>query len=1693
MELADDMATKVNTKFVIVMAAVAAAGLIGLAVVGNMVLNKPPQAHIDAANVLIEKGKATRATRREITPGMDQAQLDALKLANQDIELAANKDLEAAVKELGKAVSKDQNNLSYLNQWVAAMELTRPPTRQLYFERYDTQYVRGLQRIADTQPPAAATPAEASALIDTRIAAYRRLLEPGLYSARLSPGQGAWNGLISAVDIALKRFAERDEKKEYYPKYSILARYRGIARVGLLKVNFEVNDTDRELARKDLEAALAADPGDTAAMTAMLEWTAFAAQRARAQAGRDVEAQKMVDDVRARATAFIDANKPAAAVEHAMNLLDFQEQLRQVERREAAENDREARKMLVAEFKGRADQTLASFEATKVDRIDPLVLAEAVNFALNIEVPDALTRGLRVMEDTAKARSDDPFLLFQMGKLAAQAKEFDKAVEIFGTVRSMKDRTLSFQGKILFILRDMSLVSQARAVLSKLEFAKVDEDMTGVLDKAKAYADEIDRLGKGDAEMAKSHKLIMGRIMLQEANSIRRELAGWREKAVQAKAAGQDEPPAPAGTDLQARERLDEARKLLSTYSDQVNRQDPEALGLLMAVHAELQNYGAMIAQIEQLQVLGRDNFGTDKALASAHVKLGDLPRAAQALRRAAFRAPSDQLKKETEAELGDIEQALAPTSADAKALDAIRKLITAPIPDEEKIVKAIDALAAGKVPESVNSRIQIGSLLARFSTAEALRQYISKMQNALGLSDQEQSMVRLKAMLEPARSVEEVIRSIDEQTGLTAAERLVAKYTVYDRASRLAETPALSEERRKLAEEQFAALEKLDDKHPLVVSVRFEKAISEGKFDQAAVFATAAGAQNLDRAKGKLFDAQLSMARSQKAAADGKADEAKRFLADAEKQAAEAADSDKDSAFPWRVLGMIRQQSGNLAEAIVAVNRAYAIRPNDVMNVRLLAQLYQSNRQYAEALRVLRESRSRFAGDPEFINYVLAMETAYGGPEGARTALEQRARMFKANPAMGSNTGPYFEALLRSADVAGMQDVVDRLAKEPNVNPRQVGIFRFLYLCARSKLAQTAEETKTHLDAALAEFEKTISGVPEDARNGSDHLVIAQEAFSFGFPEAALAVAESGLKYQRAGETSLDRMIGDVYFGLGVFDKAAAAYQRALDAATKDDNSLLAFRLADSLLRLRKGAEADAILAKITPGASTRLNLLLLRSQAQQQIGKLKESLTLATEAVTLDPKSPLPLIRRAEVLLSEADPAALETSRAGVLADLAKVLDLGKGDQFRATRLAARKLLATVYFTDPKDPVGGQRAAIKVMRDALTEDPDNDRLRMDMVQDFLKISQPNDALEVLLEGIDRPGDDRQWLAVAGDIYIGMDRWTQAAEMFKRLWDLEKKPVIAERYVTALLTKSPAETAVARAVLADKAANTDASFGLILLRARASVIDGREAEAARDARAAWSQVDINSLPAVNAYFAQLLRQVFRKQGDDKPRLGDAIRFIESLRPAGGFNDTVEFALANIRLGDEKSRTEAMQTLVKLGTSAKEPVVRYQALRVHAGEMMNSGKYAEALADYREAEKLSPESFENLNDLAFTLSRYFGKHEEALPLAEKASQAAPTNVFVQGTLGTVYLGLSRYKEAGVALDRALRVAANPVQRAGPLVRLIQLAQATGDNAAARNYLTVLDEQIKAQPVPGQIEKYYKEELEAFAKNLRNPS
>jgi len=1552
------MATRVNTKFVLVIGGIATAVLIGLAVVATRVLNKSAETHLAEGQKLLDSAGALR------TAGKAEE---------------ASRETEKAVATFGKAVSKDPNNAGYLKAWIGAMELTQPTTRQLYIERYNQQYLRALQRLADT--------------LRTDIPAHKRLLDPILYEARVSPNNGAWNGLITAADTAIKRFDDKDAARDP------LRRYRGIARVGLLKGRFDMNDADREAARADLEAALAANPKDELSTAALIEWIGFAAARIRATTGQQEQADKLIEEGRKRASDFIAASPPAGPVLHVLNTLDFQEGVRQLERQRSSDaaTPRAPLEELVSAFNPRALRTLEAFSKTDASILDPISLAESARFAVLVGVPNALDIALAEMERAAQARNTDPLLLFNMGRLAVEARDAKRSIELMQKVADLPDRPLSFEGKVLFGLRDAALSSQARAALLGLDISKTVEEQKEWVAQAEGFRKKIEARAGGDAELRKSLLFIDGRLELVKNN-------------------------------------LATARKLLADYSDQTNRTDPDALRLLTSVLVTLRDDGAARQQLERLRELGFDNSRTDELLADLEGRIGNRSAMIQALQRAATRESDPARRTALQQRADDLQNLDDPKQPAFKELRAIRDMLEKADPDIDQARQRTITLGRN-IPDSPLARFQIGALLLQFGPTEVFGEYLKRLSEKAG--ERDNIVLRLTAMAAAPSTVDEAVKAIDENPGLDNQQKAVQKLVLF-----------MQNGDRTRADAALDELEKINVDHPLVISNRFERAVADKKLDVARQLVDRAVAKNVDNTGGLIFKAQLAVA-------EGKIEDAVRF-------AEEATKVDKLSAGAWRVLGTLQAQLGRTPEAIVAFNQALQIRPDEVSTVVQLCDAYVKTGQTADALRIARAAKSRMEGNQAFQNYLLKLESEYGD---AREATKRREVSFNQNPLNGQNTAEYLLGLLKSRDFERMDAAVVKLEKLEPVKDQALQ-YRALYHAAMENLPK-----------AIEAFDQAIAAVPEDKRAGAEHFNFAQVALNAGLPEVAIAISEKGRKYQAAGATDLDRLLGDTYFKIGDFANASTTYRRALETGKSDPNNAIALRLADTLLRSGKNDDAAAVLSTIsTTDDATKINVLLLRSQAEQRAGKFDAALVSINEVLKLDSRSVLGLIRRAEILTGNPATAANENSRKDVIADLEAALRLMPGNT------AARRLLASVIYQQ-----GGSESlakAIGIMREGIRLDPDDGELRAAVVQDLIVLVRFDEAIAILDEAIARPGDKRQWYGMSGDIHARLGRSAQAAEAFGKLWESEKNPVVAERYAAALLAKTPPDTATARQVLSEKTINIDKVPTLLLVRARAAMLEGREADWTRDARTAWAATDTSDFGGVSAYFAQLLRQVFRRPGDARPRMADADRFIETLRPAGGWPETADLAIAIMRLsGDEPSKTRALASLKNIAENGKDNVLRYQARRMEAGELIGAKKYSEAIERYQQAEALNPGAFENLNDMAFVLGKHLGKYAEALPMAEKAAELAPANVYVLGTLGTIYLGLQKFDQAEKALIAARQLGGDSVQRASPLIRLTEVRLAKGDTKGAADYYRDLNLLIENEREPKTIRTVFAEDLE----------
>jgi len=89
-----------------------------------------------------------------------------------------------------------------------------------------------------------------------------------------------------------------------------------------------------------------------------------------------------------------------------------------------------------------------------------------------------------------------------------------------------------------------------------------------------------------------------------------------------------------------------------------------------------------------------------------------------------------------------------------------------------------------------------------------------------------------------------------------------------------------------------------------------------------------------------------------------------------------------------------------------------------------------------------------------------------------------------------------------------------------------------------------------------------------------------------------------------------------------------------------------------------------------------------------------------------------------------------------------------------------------------------------------------------------------------------------------------------------------------------------------------------------------------------------------------------------------------------------------------------------------------------------------SGQVDQAVESYRRVLALNDKDVVSLNNLAWILAELRKKPDEALPLATKAEQLAPTSAEVLDTLGWIQYRRNAYAEAEKSLARAVEKAPN---------------------------------------------------------------
>jgi len=421
------MASKVNTKFVIILSASVIVIAGAVAAIGYNTISKSAADHLKVAAEAENKG-----------------------------------DLEAAASAYAKAVNKARGNPDYISKWLAALGKLTPTPSTAYRERFRNEYLLALRALANNLPSDAGV--------------QNRQLELILTELRLvPPAASGWEGLYTTAETAINNFPAGEKSVD------LVKRYRGIARVTLMQLVADQPDDKIAEAKADLLAALASNPDDAEAASFLAEWHRQASDRARRK-GEEQDAEKVLAEGRKVLEDFVAQRPVWSPVGLALARFDFSEDVRK------ADLNARSGDIIVAQHP-RILKVIDQFLKEPADKVDRQTAISLAEFTVGMGVPKREELAVRVLEHRLEGAPQDVVTLFKVGEIELATGQFEKAIERLGQLVTMKDLPLSQDGMMLFGLREEAVARQTEAALAVWQTAPAEPaaDKAKWLDQARAF------------------------------------------------------------------------------------------------------------------------------------------------------------------------------------------------------------------------------------------------------------------------------------------------------------------------------------------------------------------------------------------------------------------------------------------------------------------------------------------------------------------------------------------------------------------------------------------------------------------------------------------------------------------------------------------------------------------------------------------------------------------------------------------------------------------------------------------------------------------------------------------------------------------------------------------------------------------------------------------------------------------------------------------------------------------------------------------------------------------------------------------------------------------------------------------------------------------------------------------------------
>lgn len=416
--------------------------------------------------------------------GVGYAAYKAMQKSSDDLIKAGDEAMKAnepekAVVFYGKAVNKEQRNAQWIQRWIDAQEKVIPKTRQAYGDAYFGQYLVALRSLCDADR--------------TNPKPFKRVLDEQFKFAALGGRLGNWEGFDKFVDDLAKIYSGPEDGKK------MILGYKGLAAAGLVSVAPDTKEPVLLAAIKYLDEAQKVEPKDWRLALAGADCEAVLSEQARVRADEAKQAEYLAA-CRNRLTKFIADNPPAPIVDFRLLLMDIQAAGIAYRDSKAPNKEPFPPKSLVKMREDRMKAIVTALQATPAAELDP-------TWTINIATAarDTFPDGERIAAELfEKARQGHPKvagqLLLEEGRFLASRNAGDQAEATLKKVLELPDQPMSLEGlrqatqsksDALLLMGELAFIrwEQAKDSDSKAAMAKRFEEIRKEL---------TDRLGEND-------------------------------------------------------------------------------------------------------------------------------------------------------------------------------------------------------------------------------------------------------------------------------------------------------------------------------------------------------------------------------------------------------------------------------------------------------------------------------------------------------------------------------------------------------------------------------------------------------------------------------------------------------------------------------------------------------------------------------------------------------------------------------------------------------------------------------------------------------------------------------------------------------------------------------------------------------------------------------------------------------------------------------------------------------------------------------------------------------------------------------------------------------------------------------------------------------------------------------------------